>query len=86
MVKERTWGSDKSRNGMEQNQLGRVPDIIQYFTTISTHDILKRLTLDFAFLPTDLLKTLFALISIKCLLWNFYLIPTIAHVVAFYLF
>ena len=74
---------------MERNQLGHAPGIkfvFQHFTTISTHDTLKRFTLDFIFLSTDLLETLFALISIQFLLQNFYLIPTVAHVLAFYLF
>ena len=71
---------------MKWNQLGCAPGIkfvFQHFTTISSHDTLKRLTVD---LPKDLLETLFALIFIKYLLRNFYLIATVAHALAFYPF
>jgi len=42
---------------------------------MSTHDTLERLAMNFVFLPTDM-------ICAKCSLQNFYLIPTIVHVLA----
>ena len=72
------------RNGMEPIR-ARTNIKFSFFTStnIITHHTLKMLTLDFVFLPTDLLETLFLLISIKSSPRNLYLIPTVTHVLAF---
>jgi len=63
-------------NGTEWNQLGHAPDI-KFVLQPLVPMIHSKLMLDFVFPPTNLLETLFALISIKCSLQNFYLIPTL---------